>query len=96
MFAGPGNIGMTKMVSERRAVEVLDAEFLTIRAKVLEVAAALDRLDRAAGSVAHEARRAQLQAAIQILVRSEDDRAEQVQLIFSRQYEGDWRKKFGV
>lgn len=84
------------MVGERRAVEVLDAEFLPIRAKILEVAAALDRLDRARGSLANESRRAQLQAAIQVLLRPEDDRAEQIQLIFSRRYEDNWRDKFGV
>lgn len=84
------------MIDERRAIEVLDAEFLPTRAKILEVAAALDRLDRAKGSLATESRRTQLQAAIQVLLRPEDDRAEQIQLIFSRHYEDDWRDKFGV
>ena len=41
-------------------------------------------------------RRAQIQAAIQILLRPEDDRAEQVQLIFSRQYNDEWREKFDI
>ena len=80
----------------RKSAEVLDQEFLPVRAKMLEVAAALDRLDRASGSLASESRRAQVQAAIQVLLRPEDDRAEQIQLIFSRPYEDDWREKFGV
>ena len=57
------------MAAVRKSVEVLEQEFLPIRAKILEVAAALDRLDRASGSVASDARRAQLQAAIQVLLR---------------------------
>ena len=41
-------------------------------------------------------RRTQVQAAIQVLLRPEDDRAEQLQLIFSRPYESEWREKLGV
>jgi hypothetical protein len=84
------------MTGTRTTAEVLDQEFLPIRAKILEIAAALDRLDRASGSVESDARPAQLQAAIEVLLRPEDDRAEQVQLIFSRQYAEDWRAKMGV
>jgi hypothetical protein len=84
------------MTNQRRSSEVLEQEFLPARAKILEVAAALDRLDRAEGSTATDSRRAQLQAAIQVLLRPEDDRAEQIQLIFSRQYKGEWREKFGI
>ncbi len=84
------------MFSSRDAKEVFEQEFLPIRAKLLEVAAALDRLDRAPGSLAADPRRTQIQAAIQVLLRPDDDRAEQLQLIFSRPYEGDWREKFGM
>jgi len=84
------------MANTRRSAEVLDQEFLPMRAKLLEVAASLDRMDRASGSVASDSRRAQMHAAIQVLLRPEDDRAEQIQLIFSRTYKDDWREKFGV
>ena len=84
------------MAAGRNSADVLDQEFLPIRAKILEVAAALDRLDRAAGSLGADARRAQLQAAIQVLLRPEDARAEQVQLVFSRPFEEDWREELGV
>ena len=82
------------MSSGRAAAEVFDQELLPIRAKLLEVAAALDRIDRAEGSLVDDPRRTQVQAAIQILLRPEDDRAEQIQLIFSRPYEADWRERF--
>jgi hypothetical protein len=83
------------MFSSRAATDVFEQEFLPIRAKLLEVAAALDRLDRAPGSLAADPRRTQIQAAIQVLLRPEDDRAEQLQLIFSRPYETDWRETLG-
>ncbi|MEX0612523.1 MAG: hypothetical protein WD738_17530 [Pirellulales bacterium] len=82
------------MSHPRTGTEVFDAEFLAIRAKLLEVAAALDRVDRAGGSEAADPRATQVQAAIQVLLRPEDDRAEQLQLIFSRPYQDDWQEKF--
>ena len=82
------------MTNSRTATEVFDQELLPIRAKLLEVAAALDRIDRAEGSLAKDPRRTQVQAAVQVLLRPEDDRAEQIQLIFSRPYEEDWQEKF--
>ena len=82
------------MSKSRTAPAVFDAEFLPVRAKLLEVAAALDRIDRAEGKITKDPRRTQIQAAIQVLLRPEDDRAEQLQLIFSRPYEDDWREKF--
>jgi hypothetical protein len=85
-------VGDHIMPNVRKCAEVLDQEFLPTRAKLLEVAAALDRLDRATGSLASDSRRAQLQAAIQVLLRPEDDRAEQIQLIFSRPYKDSWRE----
>ncbi|HEX2473352.1 MAG TPA: hypothetical protein VHK01_01320 [Lacipirellulaceae bacterium] len=84
------------MGNGRVATEVFDQELLPIRAKLLEVASSLDRIDRANGSVETDPRRTQVQAAIQVLLRPEDDRAEQIQLIFSRQYDDDWREKLGV
>jgi hypothetical protein len=81
------------MSSNRNSREVFDQEFLPMRAKLLEVAAALDRLDRTTGSLASDSRRTQVHAAIQVLLRPDDDRAEQLQLIFSRPYDDDWRDK---
>jgi hypothetical protein len=81
-------------MSTRTARHVFDQEFLAVRAKLLEVAAALDRVDRSEGSLDNDLRRTQIQAAIQVLLRPDDDRAEQVQLIFSRPYDHDWREKF--
>ncbi len=76
------------------AQQILDREFLETRAKVLEIAAAFDRLDRGSGAVDQDPRLRQLHAALQVVVGASADRAERVQLIFSRDYDQDWRKTF--
>lgn len=78
------------------AQEVLDREFLEVRAKILELAASLDRLERADGSASGDPRLAKLHAAIDVLQSEQGDRAEQVQLLFSRQYQDDWRETFDL
>lgn len=75
------------------APEVLEHEFLPIRAKLLEIAAALDRIDRAGGLSGLDPRMDQVRQALQTLLRPDDDRAEQIQLLFSRPYEDDWQDK---
>jgi hypothetical protein len=84
------------MPALRPASAVFEQEFLPIRAKILEIASALDRLDRADGSVTSDPRRDKIRSAIETLLRPEDDRAEQVQLIFSRPYDDEWQDKYGV
>ena len=78
------------------APQVLDREFLEIRAKLLELAASFDRLDRGAGSVAADRRTALIQEALAILAARTGDRAERIQLLFSRSYESDWRDRYEV
>ena len=83
------------MTGNRSATAVLDEEFLPIRAKLLEVAAALDRMERADNGIrGDDARVSQLQEAIETLLRGEGGRAEAIQLVFSRPYEDDWPEKF--
>ncbi|HEV3022990.1 MAG TPA: hypothetical protein VGX76_10995, partial [Pirellulales bacterium] len=71
-------------------------EFLEIRAKILEVAAALDRLDRAEGSLDDDPRMAKLRQALAVLSTGGVDRAEQVQMIFSLPYDDGWRERFAL
>ena len=78
------------------APEILDREFLEIRAKILELAAAFDRLDRADDSVAGDPRISLIREALDLLNADDADRAERVQLVFSRSYESDWREKFNL
>ena len=84
------------MPSPLAAPEVLNREFLEIRAKILEIAAALDRLERAEGSVDDDDRLAKLRQGLAVLTARRGDRAEQVQMIFSLEYDDGWRKKFSL
>lgn len=78
------------------AGEVLDREFLAVRAKLIDVAAALDRIDRAQGSAGDEPRLDQIREAFRILAGDASDRAEQLQLLFSLPYQDDWQKNYGL
>lgn len=75
------------------APEVLNREFLEIRARLVQVAALLDRLDRAPGTVASDPRMGGIAQSLQVLAKPGPGRAEKLQLIFSRQYEADWKNK---
>jgi hypothetical protein len=86
------------MVQARDVMEVLNRDFLETRSRVLELAAALDRLDRAAGHRGNppDRRLAQLRHAIEALLEPGPGRAETVQRIFSLDYNADWQKTFGL
>lgn len=77
-----------------------------MRAKLIEVAAVLDRVDRAAASderadqpLAADPRREAIEQAISILLRdtvASGERAEAVQRLFSRDYDPQWRQQLRV
>jgi hypothetical protein len=78
------------------APEVLNREFLDIRSKILDLAAALDRLERAEGSVADDPRAQRLREALAVVLDQQADRAEQVQMVFSRPYDDGWQETLKV
>lgn len=84
------------MNSQRTAQQVLDAEFLVVRAKILEIAAALDRIDRAATSQVDEQKLQTLHAALETLQRPGASRAEQIQILFSKAYDEQWRQTMEI
>jgi hypothetical protein len=84
------------MASPQSSREVMDREFLPTRAKILEIAAALDRVTRAENGSPADPRLSQLLCALQLVIEEHDDRAEQVQLLFSRAYDDDWQSTLGV
>jgi len=81
------------MSTTRDAVDVLDREFLQARSRILELAATLDRIDRAPAPHTHHADRrlAQLRQAIEALLEPGPGRAETVQMLFSLEYDPGWR-----
>ena len=78
------------------AANSLEFEFLPLRAKLLDIAAALDRLDRAQDGPDDDPRMARLREAMEIVLHEHGDRAEQIQLIFSRKYDENWSTKLGL
>jgi hypothetical protein len=80
------------MSTARDAVDVLDREFLQARSRILELAATLDRIDRAPAPHTHHAdiRMAQLRQGIESLLEPGPGRAETVQMLFSLEYDPGW------
>jgi hypothetical protein len=65
------------------AAKVMDREFLGIRGRLVELAATLDRIDRADNAAPNDPRRAQIRRSLEILAAGASNRAEQVLLEFS-------------
>jgi hypothetical protein len=86
------------MLNTRDASEVLNRDFLEARSKILEIAAILDRIDRAP-SKHHDqpdARMSQLRQAIDALSVPDPGRAETIQLIFSLEYNPKWSENMSL
>lgn len=71
------------------ASELLDRDYLCVRSRILDIAAALDRIDR--GSGAGDARIIALRSGIARLIDDEPDRARRVQMVFSDEFDPAWR-----
>ncbi len=87
------------MPTPRDVAEVLNRDFLETRSKILDLAAALDRLDRAPGRPGDhppDRRLGQLRQAIEALLEPGPGRAETVQRLFSLEYDPEWREKSGM
>jgi hypothetical protein len=79
------------------ATEVLDREFLDMRAALLQLAAALDRIQRAPGALEkRDAPHRQIREAMEILASTESDRVERIQLAFSLPYDRDWPARYDL
>lgn len=87
------------MTTPLSANETLDREFLIVRAKLLEIAATFDRLERGDGSVGGDPRLQQVSDALAVLskpIANAADRAEAIQMIFSLPYKDAWREEFDI
>ncbi len=80
------------MPTPMSAADVLDRAYLEVRAKLLELAASLDRLDRGEGTVEGDRRMEQFHQALRILDGRDGNRADQIQLVFSLPYQSNWRQ----
>jgi hypothetical protein len=76
------------------ADKALESYFLEARAKLLDVAAILDRIGRGsdAGPVEADPRVARIRQALEVLLDQSGGRAERVQKIFSLDYDPNWER----
>jgi hypothetical protein len=93
-----------------QARQIFDESFLSIRAKLIEVAAMLDRIDRATAKAHSEStnletdvnsdpRRELVEEAIGSLLRGgvqPGERTAALQQLFSRRYDPQWRDQFDI
>ena len=85
------------MSSPMTADEVLDREYLEIRARILQLSACFDRLDRSKGEYRQDPRLALILQGLELVADpSCPDRAEQVQLVFSREFNENWQQELGL
>jgi hypothetical protein len=78
------------------SIEILEREFLELRARVIDLAAILDRISRGTGSVAEHELWRNTQTALQILLSDSKDRTERVQQVYSLPFSPHWRDELGV
>lgn len=76
------------------AARALEQYFLDARSRLLDLAAALDRIGRGddIASVSPDPRMEKIRQAIAVLQDGEDGRAERIQKIFSLEYDPNWKK----
>lgn len=84
---------MSKIPIPMTRSEAADRYFLEMRCRALDLAAALDRLDRAGGDSDGDPRLTRLREAIAILGEDSPGRAERIQLAFSLEYDADWMSR---
>ncbi len=75
------------------ARQLLDRDFLEVRARLLDIASSLDRIDRGADppTARGDTRYRQLGDALRLLTDARSDRAERLQMLFSLPYDPNWR-----
>ena len=81
------------MTNAPAATDVLNREFLTMRTRLLDLAAAMDRVGRASGQASQDPRLEKIHRGLRVLLDGTHDRAEQIQMVFSLPYEENWRKE---
>lgn len=79
------------MMRPLSAGEALDRYFLEARAKLLDLAAIIDRMERG-GGMPSDPRVTKLHEALRVLGEPGDDHAERVQQLFSLAYEAGWTR----
>jgi hypothetical protein len=90
------NLNAVEKPVERTAEQVVADEFLIARAKILELAATLDRIERASGDIEDSKQMQLIAHGLQILCDDEVEKAKRVQLLMSRQYDPHWQQQMSM
>ncbi len=77
------------------ASELLQRELLGVRSRLIDLAATLDRIDRAEGSLPDDSPLDTIRESLRVLASDRPDRAEQIQLLFSLPYREQWQQEYG-
>lgn len=82
------------MPTQQTAADVLERHYLEIRCGLLNLAAALDRVERSDGAAAlrDDDRLQLISRGVEIIGSSGDDRAERLQMLFSDSYVEGWNR----
>jgi hypothetical protein len=81
-------------MSRRSVSQILDRDYLELRGRLLELAAAFDRAARGTG--VPDPRLNLIREGIGLIADDQGNKAERVQLLFSRSYSPGWRSELGV
>jgi hypothetical protein len=93
MTADDRSLNSTAALAPLSARTALDAYFLEARCQLLDLAAILDRIGRGGGGdVDDDPRLARIRQALEVLHDESDRRAEQIQRIFSLDYDPHWER----
>ena len=76
--------------------DALNSDFLNIRSRLIDLAAALDRVERATGQVSDDPRWESIQQALKVISSPAGNRAEKALRVFSLPYSPDWQKDYGI
>jgi hypothetical protein len=96
------NAGNRRRTEEPMALgtanDILTRHYLEIRCGLLDIAAALDRVSRAAGADAaqKDPRMDEIRKGLEIVSSTGTDRAERIQMLFSDKYVPGWNKRSSV
>jgi hypothetical protein len=83
-------------MAERSAAQIIAEEFMIARAKIVELAATLDRIERASGNVEDSRNMQLLVQGMHILIDDQFEKAKRVQLLMSRDYNPNWQNLMSI
>ena len=85
-----------QITAERSAQQIVAEDFMIARARIVELAATLDRNERATGDVVDSKNMQLLMQGMHILCDDEVEKAKRVQLLMSRQYDPQWQTQMSI